>query len=1232
MICPNCQTENPPGSKFCNECGQKLSAKCAICEHDNPPGAKFCNECGAPLIRPIPQPHPTNQPSPKPPPSSSPLQSLIPTDFAAKLHHARETRAMAGERRVVTMLFCDVQGSTAAAGQLDPEDWAQIMNGVFEQMIRPVYKYEGTVARLMGDAILAFFGAPVAHEDDPQRAILAGMGIIEGFAPYRAQIEKDWGLEINVRVGINTGLVMVGTVGSDLQMEYTALGDAINLAARMEQTATPGTVQVSEDTYKLVAPVFEWQSLGTVSVKGKDEPIPTFRPLQPKTQPGRLRGIEGLDAPMVGRTAELEKLQAAIQRLEQGVGSIIFITGEAGLGKSRLIRELYPPPSSLPSSPLPPPFLPLSFHETASFSYEASQPYALFQRLLRRVCGVEEGDTSAEMWEKFMPILSLIPADVPDQGGVFEALFAFQGSAKPVPDGETFKRQLFALMERIWQHWTAAAPRVLIFDDLHWTDPASVELLTHLFSLTDSCPLAIVCATRPDRESPGWSAKESASKEFPHRFLEINIHPLTAKDTNQLVDKLLTISDLPAKLRQRILEKTDGNPFFIEEVVRTLIDNGLVVREVNGDGIHWRAVKNIEDIEIPGSLQALLIARIDKLEDSARRTLQLASVIGRSFYFRVLEAINQAIAVVQDELDRQLTTLQRAELIREAARVPELEYIFRHSLTQEAAYSTILLRQRREFHRQVGEAIEHLFPARVEEFAPVLGHHFGEAGDPRAVRYEILAGDGAFRLFAIPEALGHYLRGLALARRHPVQSEALTHLFRQVGRCYELLAQQAEAVRIYEEMIAKAQKAPDRKMQLAGLTALGTLLSTPSPVQDSERARALAEQALALARELGNQRAESRALWNFLLVYMYSGRMDLGIPYGEQSAEIARKAGFQDRLAYALQDLSLAYMSVGELQNGRRALLEALPLWRALGNKPTQAETLINIGFERMLSAEFDEAVAAYEEGYAIAASIQNAWGQVNGRAFMSQIYLARGEIDTALAVQNAFIPKARGLGHPGSALVLVQQAWTYALLGLPEKARPLAEEAVADSVNFAPFLHYAQGVAAVYALREGDADRAHELLHASLRLREQKTLLIIDIVLALVDAEFQLVEKKLDAATQTIDDLLALLNRSGARYFLLDALRLKTEILLAQDRKDEAMAALLAARQAATQIGFLPHLWQILAHLAQFAQQKGETTQAQAFLDEARPVVQSILAHLTDAELRTAFLAFVRREGIEIK
>ena len=611
---------------------------------------------------------------------------------------------MQGERRTVTVLFCDVAGSTAMAEQLDPEEWAEIMNDAFQYLTAPIERYEGTVARLMGDAILAFFGAPVAHEDDPQRAVLAGLDIVQGVGTFREEITREYGLDFNVRVGINTGPVVVGEVGSEFAGEYTAMGDAVNLASRMEQSAEPGTVQVAENTYALIEPLFDFEPLRPIEVKGKAEPVLAFRVKGPKAEPGRVRGIEGLSAPLVGRDGEMDTLRRVVSELREGRGQIVCMIGEPGLGKSRLIDELRAEWQGAPNGHAP-------WIESRGISFDTSRPYGQFQQRVQQLFGVREDDPRDVVMEK----LSRSPEGYPQDMHVLvrravEILLAIGSESEgPELEGEALKRELFDAVTSIWRRLASDGPTVMVFDDMHWVDPASAELLSHLFQLTDEVPILFLCATRPERQSPAWQVKQLAETDYPHRYTELALSPLSSDDGDTLVSSLLTISDLPPRLGRMIVEKTDGNPFFVEEVVRTLIDSGAVVRDQSG--ARWRSVTEVEEIAIPENVQTLITSRFDRLESEVRSTLQMASVIGRSFDYKVLKLVSDTAS----QLDRQLSTLQRVELIWEAARVPELEYMFRHELTREAAYNSILRRRSRQFHRRVGEAVEELFTDRVED-------------------------------------------------------------------------------------------------------------------------------------------------------------------------------------------------------------------------------------------------------------------------------------------------------------------------------------------------------------------------------------------------------------------------------------------------------------------------------------------------------------------------------------
>jgi class 3 adenylate cyclase/predicted ATPase len=732
----------------------------------------------------------------QPPRETSPLEQYVPKALMKKLETARASGDMVGERRVVTMLFCDVKGSTQAAEQLDPEEWSEIINGAFAHMIKPVFKYEGTVARLMGDGLLAFFGAPLAHEDDPQRAVLAGLDILSGIAPYREIILREWGIEFDVRVGINTGLVVVGAVGSDLRMEYTALGDAINLAARMEQTAVPGTIQIAQDTYKLVKPLFDFEELGGITVKGKDEPVNAYRVLGRKSATGRVRGIEGLHAEMVGRDREMEVLRGSVDDLKQGVGRIILVLGEAGLGKSRLISETDEVFRDVIGTGG-------NWYETSSLSYETNQAYALVQRLIQRVSDIRYDDAPRMIRKKLEALLDDLPEEHRNRAKhIYETLFGLtKENGNSLLEGDAFKQELYEVMD-IWLRTRFSdQPTVFVFDDMHWSDAASMQLINHLLQLTDVIPIVMICAMRVDHLSPAWQIKTSAEVEYRHRYTEISLRPLAEVDSNELVNRLLAVAEIHDDLRASILEKSDGNPFFIEEVVRALIENKIVVSEErveNGITNHyWVSISDGAEFSIPDNLQSLLAARMDQLEETTRSTLQLASVIGRNFYLRVLQAVDTS----SPELDKQVGALLRLDMIRESARVPEVEYSFRNPLTQEAVYKTILLKHRREFHKRVAEAMEGLYQDRLEGKYGLLSHHYSLAGEgDKAIKFYRKASQQAVNVYAYDEAEKNLRVALDL-QKPGVYTEQHVLILEELADVCRLVRNFIEAISLYQDAL-----------------------------------------------------------------------------------------------------------------------------------------------------------------------------------------------------------------------------------------------------------------------------------------------------------------------------------------------------------------------------------------------------------------------------------------------
>ena len=1156
----------------------------------------------------------------------STLHRFLPRELATKLEAARAGAEMVGERRVVTMLFCDIQGSTAAAGRLDPEEWTEIVNGAFEQMIGPIYKYEGTVARLMGDAILAFFGAPIAHEDDPVRAVLAGLDIIAGFDAYQEKVLSNYGLPIKARVGINTGMVVVGAVGSDLRMEYTAMGDAINLAARMEQTAEPGAIQITEETYKLVAPAFEVQDLGGIAVKGYAQPVNTYRVLRRKALPGRLRRIAERETRLIGRERELAQLTAAAGRLSKGVGQVICLVGEAGLGKSRLTRELWGHWGATSGSNDGDQGEPSdTWHEAASLSYETLQPYALFQRLLRRMAGISAGETEDAARQKVEQLITQVPEDRRKRlSAVLNSLLGLEAEL----EGEAFKEALFDSVPDFFRHRFSATPGILVLDDIHWSDSASIELLLHLLPLADELPLLLICATRPDQESPGWRVKLAMDEKGNWGGSVIALHPLTAGDSSALIDELLEISDLPDSLRAQILEKSTGNPFFVEEVVRTLLDEGLVLQEE--DGNRWIADRHYT-VSIPDNIQTLLTARIDRLTEEVRHTLQLAAVIGRSFYQPVLRHVAQASRahanVDSQAIENHLSTLLDEQMILEAARIPERLYEFRHALTQEAAYKAILRRRRQTYHRRAGMALEEFFATDLDENAAILAHHFWAANDdPPAFRYLVMAGNRSFGLYALQEAIIHYDRAMEIVRRtQGVDQELRVELCSRRGRTLELLSLLELALEHYQEMHALAETNNDSKLALASLTAQATLYNTPSAVMDAAKGEESAKAAQRLAREIGDWEAAAKLPWTMMLRATWTTDDPYkAIGYGEESLHLAREHGLERQMAYSVLDLVPVYMSVGRTDDARKSVLDARSRFEALDDRPLLSQACRLSGTLYYMQGQLAEAEKEMQQSLEIERTIENRWGLLATEQALATIDFERGDIGKAVdrlewALQEAI---ALGLG-PMSMHVIAYLALVYALAGDWQRGLEILQQAHDDPAKEALHPAWSWSIHTLALLEQGNiaaAIKTNEMSQIGFDPDRPLTggVVYAAITIRLANAGLALASGDLEAALMDVDELLDYLVRVQMPLYRPEALYLKGCIFHRQERPAEAREMWLQARTESEAMGERRKRWLILAGLAEVA---GDEEEAAELRGGAREIVAYIADNAGRPEHRRSFL-----------
>lgn len=788
---------------------------------------------------------------------------------APSSHSGQDTArsSVAGERRVITVLFCDVVGSTSLASRFDPEEWAEVMNEAFQLMIAPIEEYGGMVARLMGDAVLAFFGAPRAHEDDPQRAVLAGLGIVNGMRPFVRQFEQDYGQPFNVRVGINTGPVVVGEIGTGQSGEYTAMGDAINLAARMEQTAAAGTVQISEETYRLIAPLFDVWDLGGIEVKGRDEPVQAYRVLGLEPQPGRLRGLEGIRSPLIGRRREIGRLREILTELLDGHSRICYLVGEAGLGKTRLIAELrndWRDRLAAAYGDVNP--LWQGWSEFVAVSYGASKPYDMLKRQVRSFCGIRESDPPSIIHERLDTLISAYPSALHERmhrvfGLLLGDLTIDRGH---LSQGEAFQHELRAVLLQMAQVQVSKGPVVYVIDDVQWADVASLEAIRTMLPLVSRRPVLFLFAMRPDWSAPGWQLYLESQIEYPEYSASIYLEPLTAADSGTLVRELLGNAAVPDGIYELIERKAEGNPFFVEETVRALVDIGALSREANG--FRWDAATDAARIakliSLPENVLALLTARIDKLDAPVRRTLQLASVIGRSFPLRVLAFMADR---PPGEVEEHLKRLGQADLVRPSVSGgAEDEHAFRHALTRDAAYETILMRQRRRYHRRVAEAFETLYGDRTADEAPRLAYHFQEALDwAKAVQYYVLAAESAAQLYANAEAIEHYGHALTIALANPtvINDARLVDLFKRLGRVYEVAGRYDDALRHYESLEALGRERGDEALELEGLMPQAVIYVTPTGYLDAGKGRALAGKMLALGEKSGRM-DEALAAWH----------------------------------------------------------------------------------------------------------------------------------------------------------------------------------------------------------------------------------------------------------------------------------------------------------------------------------------------------------------------------------
>jgi class 3 adenylate cyclase/tetratricopeptide (TPR) repeat protein len=815
MKCPRCQQENPAHARFCLGCGARLALACGSCGTELPGGARFCLQCGQAVA--------AGSAAASPPPAP---EAYTPKHLAEKILSSKA--ALEGERKQVTVLFADIKGSMELLADRDPEEARKILDPVLEHMMEAVHHYEGTVNQVMGDGIMALFGAPLAHEDHAVRASYAALRMQESVARYAEDVRRRNGLDVQIRVGLNSGEVVVRAIGSDLHMDYTAVGQTTHLAARMEQLARPGTIVIAPDTLALAEGYVEVKSLGPVPVKGLADPVEVYEVTGAGQARTRLQAAvrRGLTR-FVGRDAELEHLRRAQQLAGDGHGQVAAIVGEAGVGKSRLIYE-FTHSHRLQG------WLTL---ESASVSYGKATSYLPVIDLLKRYFKIQDQDDLRETRErvtgKLVTLDRALEPTLPALLALLEVPIA-DAAWRTLDPGQRRQNTLDAV-KRLLLREAREQPLLLIFEDLHWIDSETQALLDSLVESLGSARVLLLVNYRPEYQH-AWGSKTS--------YGQMRLDALPAASAGELLDALLGYDPGLNPLKQLLVRR--GNPFFLEETVRTLVET----KALAGEPGRYRLTQPVQAIQVPPTVQAMLAARIDRLASEDKRLLQVASAVGKDVPFGLL----QAIAELPDEsLRRGLDHLQSAEFLYETGLYPELEYSFTHALTHEVTYSGLLQERRRELHARIVDAIETHHGDRLGEQIERLAHHAvrGELRE-KAVDYLRQAGDKAAARSALPDARAWFEQALGVLDAMPQNRSILEQGFEIRLELRPVLTQLRE-VRLALERLREAERLAEglndehrRGRVWAHVTTLHSQLG------ELDEACASGTRALALARALGD--------------------------------------------------------------------------------------------------------------------------------------------------------------------------------------------------------------------------------------------------------------------------------------------------------------------------------------------------------------------------------------------
>ena len=1162
MKCPDCQFINREGAKFCSKCGYNFVIQCPKCGHKIRPDSNFCDECGFDL----------RQLKGAPAIDYAQPRSYTPKFLAEKILTTRSS--IEGERKLVTVLFADVANFTSISEKLDPEEVHQIMDGCFKILLDEIHKYEGTINQFTGDGVMALFGAPVAHEDHAQRACYAALSIQNALEIYAEKIKKEFGADFKMRLGLNSGPVIVGSIGDDLRMDYTAIGDTSNLASRIQSVASPGSSLVSRHTYNLGRDFFEFKSLGTVAIRGKEAHQEVFELIKVGKVDTRIAAsaAKGLTR-FIGRKKSMAAISDAWGKALAGSGQLVGVVGDAGIGKSRLLLEFrnsHPPGE-------------FTYLEGRCLHFGGSMAYLPFLDILKLQFGIEDGDQEADITEQIKAKLTEL-----DSSLISNSLSVFQDLLSIKIEDEAWlslqpkekRSKVFEALRNLLISVSQKKPLVIAIEDLHWMDKTSEAFLNYFIDWLAHNRILLVLLYRPEYTHQ-WGSKSY--------YTEIGLSQLTTHSSAQLIKAILYDCEIDPELEKLIMDRSSGMPFYIEELAYSLLENGSIQRGKDQCSL---AVAP-KDIQIPDTVQGIIAARMDRLEENLKHILQVASVIGRGFSFRIL----QIITGMREELKSYLLDLQGLEFIYEKSLFPELEYIFKHALTQEVAYNSLLSVRRKKLHEKIGQAIEKIYTKRLEEFYEMLAYHYQSAQNwDKALNYLEKAGDKVAAAFANREALEYYARALDVCEKLDASALPISvRVARKRGLVNQTIGDFKSAIEDFNSMRSAASHLADRRLEGMALAFRGWV--------EREGHMETAEDTLKAALSIAED--------GFVDVRFF-GDIGLGGLYFilNRHAEAAPLLEEAKSLVYEVDDPIL---------KGRGCLV-------LTHHYNTQGR------FDEALNLQ-ERLREATKKGVPL---LMNVWVESLCRG-------GKGEYEQALALLEHMLTTAKRMGeYFYMARSLNTMGWIYGELEDHHLAMKWNQQGVeiAREANF-PIpecesnarLNLGDNLLALGRLDEAER-QFQEVEKVARNPRPQDHYMLWRYSQHLFHSygELWLARGDLNKAMANANECLTLAEQSDSRKNIVKGLRLKGQVFLSQKMLKEAELELSSASKIALEVGNPTQLWKTYATIGDLMKAWERPIEAYRSYEKALAVIAEVAAELENMTRRDVFTGSQHVEAIRQK